>query len=584
MNNKFLFILFFIGISFPVFSQIPPVVESANNKIRSTALTTKYLTPVKVVWVSDEDDSKVENIEGILHPGIGQADLNRGKYLTLTNGKNSKAGLILDFGCEIQGGIEIVTTINNNNPSGKVRIRLGESVAETMSDIAENGATNDHAMRDFVVQLPWLGRLEIGNSGFRFARIDLESPDTKLEIKEISAIFNYRDIPYLGSFTSNDERLNKIWMTGAYTVHLNMQDYLWDGVKRDRLVWVGDMHPEVMTINTVFGNNNVVPKSLDLARDLTPLPNWMNGISSYSMWWILIQRDWYFYQGDFAYLKKQQGYLTDLLHLLATKIDASGKEILAGNRFLDWPSSENPEAVHAGLQSLMVMTFEAGDELLTFLGDKSTAEFCRETVVKLQKHVPGTNGSKQAAALLAISRLSPADKLNEEVLSKEGVHNMSTFYGYYMLKARAMAGDYRGALDNIREYWGAMLDLGATTFWEDFNIDWAKNAAPIDEVVPEGKVDIHAAYGDYCYKGYRHSFCHGWASGPTSWLTQYVLGVNVIEPGGKTIKVEPHLGDLQWVKGTFPTPWGIVEIEHKKTASGKIESDIMAPKGVKIIR
>jgi len=42
------------------------------------------------------------------------------------------------------------------------------------------------------------------------------------------------------------------------------------------------------------------------------------------------------------------------------------------------------------------------------------------------------------------------------------------FYGYYMLNARAEAGDYQGAMDNIREYWGSMLDLGATTFWEDF--------------------------------------------------------------------------------------------------------------------
>lgn len=90
--------------------------------------------------------------------------------------------------------------------------------------------------------------------------------------KEISAILNYREIPYLGSFTCNDERLNKIWVTGAYTVHLNMQDCLWYGVKRDRLVWIGDMHPEVMTINAVFGYNNVVPKSLDLIRNLTPLP------------------------------------------------------------------------------------------------------------------------------------------------------------------------------------------------------------------------------------------------------------------------------------------------------------------------
>ena len=66
-------------------------------------------------------------------------------------------------------------------------------------------------------------------------------------------------------------------------------------VKRDRLVWVGDLHPEVMTVSTVFGYNEVVPKSLDLIRDITPLPSWMNGISSYSIWWLLIQRDWYYY-------------------------------------------------------------------------------------------------------------------------------------------------------------------------------------------------------------------------------------------------------------------------------------------------
>lgn len=566
-------------------AQLPPVFKTSDaSKVRSTALTRKYLTAERIVWVSDPSGAKVQNAESILKPGIGQADLNTGKYLTLINDKTSKSGLILDFGREIQGGIEIITTINNPNPVGHVRIRFGESVSEAMSDAGTDGATNDHAMRDFVVQLPWLGRLEVGNSGFRFVRIDLADPDAKIEIKEISATFTYRDIPYLGSFTCNDERLNQIWMTGAYTVQLNMQDYLWDGVKRDRLVWVGDMHPEVMTINSVFGNNEVVQKSLDLARDLTPLPAWMNGISSYSMWWIMIQRDWYYYQGNLDYLKQQKSYLVALLKQLATKIDADGKETLEEMRFLDWPSSENKEAVHAGLQSMMVMTFKAGVELCQILGDKETAQLCNSSIEKLKKHIPEMAGSKQAAALLSLAGLVSPEKANSEILAKDGVHNMSTFYGYYMLKARAMAGDYQGAIDNVREYWGAMLDLGATTFWEDFNIDWMKNAARIDEVVPEGKTDIHKTYGGYCYKQFRHSFCHGWASGPTSWLTQYVLGVNVLEPGCKTIKLEPHLGDLQWVKGTFPTPEGVVEIEHRKMPDGKVKTTFKAPKGIKVIR
>ena len=115
-------------------------------------------------------------------------------------------------------------------------------------------------MRDFILDIPRNGQIEIGNTGFRFIRIDLLQTGVDVRIKEASAILRYRDIPYTGSFRCNDERLNQIWMTGAYTVHLNMQEYLWDGIKRDRLIWLGDMHPEVATIMTVLAAR-VIPTS-----------------------------------------------------------------------------------------------------------------------------------------------------------------------------------------------------------------------------------------------------------------------------------------------------------------------------------
>ncbi|HZH72411.1 MAG TPA: alpha-L-rhamnosidase C-terminal domain-containing protein [Mariniphaga sp.] len=567
-----------------VWAQLPPVFDPEQyTEVREVPLSRKVIPPQKIVWVSDNSGKFVKNQQNVLEPGLGQADLNRGRYLTLVNDGKHVPGIILDFGKELQGGIEIVTSISNKKPAGKVRVRFGESVAETMSDTGENSATNDHAMRDFEVELPWLGRIDLGQTGFRFVRIDLVQPNAQLEIKEINGALIYRDIPYLGSFKSNDDRLNEIWLTGAYTVHLNMQEYLWDGIKRDRLVWVGDLHPEVMTVNSVFGYNEVVPKSLDLARDLTPLPGWMNGISSYSMWWIILHRDWYKYQGDLEYLKEQQEYHAALIRHLATMIDKNGKEVLDGNRFLDWPSSRNKEAVHAGLQAMMAMAFEAGAEISEILGDDATHSICVDASEKLKKHIPSTTDSKQAAALLALSGLISPDKANREVLSKDGAARMSTFYGYYMLQARALAGDYQGAIDNIREYWGGMLDLGATTFWEDFNVEWLENAARIDEVVPVGKVDVHGDYGDYCYVSYRHSLCHGWASGPTAWLTEHVLGVKVLEPGGKKIKLEPHLGDLEWVEGTFPTAYGVLEVRHERRENGNIKTTYKAPKGVKVV-
>lgn len=504
--------------------------------------------------------------------------------ITLKNDAGSKAGILLDFGKELHGGLQLVTGMMEKNLPVKVRIRFGESASEAMAEIDTLlGATNDHAIRDITVELPWLGALDIGNTGFRFVRIDLVDPNTTLLLKEVRAIFIFRDIPYLGSFKSSDERLNQIWATGAYTVHLNMQQYLWDGIKRDRLVWVGDMHPEVMTISAVFGNNEVVPRSLDLIKDVTPLPAWMNGISSYSMWWIRIQRSWFLYQGDIDYLRKQQSYLKGLLELLISKIK-DNKEDLDGMRFMDWPTFENKAAVHAGLQAMMVMTLSDGAELSRILGDEETARNCDAAVAGLRQAVPDAANNKQAASLMALAGLMPAKQANMEVISVGGTQNFSTFYGYYMLQAKALAGDYEGAIENIRTYWGGMLDMGASTFWEDFDTSWMQNAARIDALVPEGKTDIHASYGAFSYKKLRHSLSHGWASGPTSWLTEHVLGVKVLEPGCKVIRIEPHLGSLVFVEGTFPTPKGIVSIKHTRLDNGKIKTKVKAPRGIKVIK
>ncbi len=453
---------------------------------------------------------------------------------------------------------------------------------EAMSDIGgEQNATNEHSLRDFIIEVPWLGSIEVGETGFRFVRIDLVDPEINMPLYAVQAAFIYRDLDYLGSFESNDERLNDIWLTGAYTVHLNMQDYLWDGIKRDRLVWVGDLHPEIMTVASVFGNNEVVPRSLDLARDQHPLPQWMNTISSYSMWWLIIHKQWFDNYGDLSYLQAQETYMINLLDQLATFIDEDNAEKLNGGRFLDWPTSPDPKATHAGLQAMMVLTFRAGSEMMETLGHPELQEKYAAVARRLRQHTPTGNTSKQAAAMMALAGLADPAQINRDILKKDGVQNMSTFYGYYLLEAMALAGDYAGALEVVRRYWGGMLDLGATTFWEDFDINDSRNATPITELVPTGKDDIHGDFGEFCYVGYRHSFCHGWASGPTAWLSQHVLGITLQE-GGNVVKIEPHLGDLEWARGTYPTKHGLIRVMHFKKADGTVKSLVEVPEGITI--
>lgn len=550
---------------------------------QASPLRSYWVVPQRILWQSD---SGAQNAESLLQGKPGQALLSEPvPPCTLTSSTNQPAGILIDFGRELQGYVELFTPITPSKDPVKVRVRFGESAAEAMAELGgKMNAQNDHAIRDSIQTLPWLGKLTVGPSGFRFVRIDAAEPGRPVALTQVRAVLQVRDLPYVGSFRCNDERLNRIWQVGAYTVHLNMQDYLWDGIKRDRLVWIGDMHPEVSTINAVFGFQEIVPRSLDLVRDTTPVTQWMNGISSYSMWWVLIHEELWNHYGQKAYLAAQQEYLTALLRRLASMVDEQGGEKLDGHRFLDWPTSENQAAIHAGLQALLVMSLESGSRLLSVLGDTETARVCQVAVSRLRQHLPPDNGSKQAAALLALAGLREAGEVSNQVLKKDGPRGLSTFYGYYVLQALAQAGEYETAIDFISRYWGAMLDFGATTFWEDFDLAWTNNAARIDELVPPGRKDIHGDYGAYCYEGYRHSLCHGWASGPTAWLSQHVLGITPLTPGCKRVRVVPHLGPLQWAEGAYPTPLGPIRVRHERRPDGRIVSDIKAPRGVKIVR
>lgn len=161
-------------------------------------------------------------------------------------------------------------------------------------------------------------------------------------------------------------------------------------------------------------------------------------------------------------------------------------------------------------------------------------------------------------------------KAAKEIL-KNGAKGFSTFMSYYLLKVAA-ARDMSGALSVLEEYYGAMLSLGATAFWEDFNIEWAENAAPIDKIPESGKSDVHGDNGAFCYKGFRHSLCHGWSSAPTAFLAEEVLGIHISAPGCRKIALNPKLGNLEWAEGTYPTPYGVITVHCKRLENGKVKT------------
>ncbi len=528
-----------------------------------------YLVPSRVLWHTMGEAAPLDAAH-LTYPGSRTTSLVH---------KGEAPALLLDFGREINGGIAIRRKGTWEQKPVRVRVRFGESASEAMAE-----PNQDHAIHDSELLVPWFGTAEFGNTGFRFVRIDLVEEGATLDLEWVRAIFRRRDLAYKGRFDCSDPRLNSIWETGAYTVHLCMQDYVYDGIKRDRLVWIGDIHPELMVVNTVFGAEPSVPASLDKLRDETPLPNWMNGISSYSLWWIIAHRDWFQYHGNEPYLAEQHEYLTALLREVMKHIGPNGREQLPGHRFLDWPTSEDPKAIHAGLQGLASMALQAGAQLCHVLREDELQHECLATANAMHAHTPPATSSKQANALLAIAGLADVQQVNQKVLGNDPLQGLSTFYGYYVLQARALAGDYAGCLEVIRNYWGAMLDYGATSFWEHFELDWTRNAGRIDELPRPDRDDLHADFGDYCYVGHRHSLCHGWAAGPTAWMTEHILGLRPLKPGCAVVQVQPHLAGLEFAEGALPTPHGMIEVRHEAQPGGLVKTEISAPDEVRIVQ
>lgn len=531
-------------------------------------MKTEYLLPKKI-----SAENNCENSHIILEEMARQVVLfGEEPHLKVKKG----GWIILDFGVELQGGVLI--TLPNIPPDTHMRLVFGESVSEAMSSIGEKNATNDHAIRDITLPVTCWQSFRYGNTGFRFVKI--EAVDNDIEVSTVQAVLEYSDAEYKGEFESNDELLNTIWKTGAYTVHLNMQEYIWDGVKRDRIVWVGDMHPEVSTILSVFGDNPSIKKSLDFISKYTPIHKWINNMPSYNLWWLIIQYDYYMFTGDIEYLRAQSEYIIKMTKHILSYINSDGSHNIE-NLFVEWNSYQT-EYSNAGFQALLTIGLNTMADLCNILDNSELEKQCREMAEATKKHIYLYSGNKQVAAMVSLAEMVSSKEISDNVIKKGHSEGLSSFWGFYTLKALAKSGDMEEALDIIRGYWGKMLEMGATTFWEDFDIKWTENAARIDEVVPEGKVDIHGDFGKFCYKGFRHSLCHGWASGPTAFLSQQVLGVKILKPGCKKVAIKPQLGDLKWAKGKVPTPFGEITVKHT-ACDGEILTEYTAPEEIEVV-
>lgn len=418
--------------------------------------------------------------------------------------------VILDFGVEICGGIRILSYKAANVP---VRIRFGESLTECCAELGgEKNATNDHSLRDFVVHLQDYSDMTFGQTGFRFVRLDFGGD---IELKCIVAESYILRKPIVYKYVGKDSAIQKIYKTAKRTVDLcASKGYVWDGVKRDRLVWIGDMHPEMLALTTLYGRMKEIELALDFVKNQTPLPKWMNGFPMYSMWWIIIVADYYNRTNAYKFTERQIEYMQGLILQMNSCVKDNG-ELNYPFYFVDWSTHNQLDEIF-GARAINIIAVKKAITLLKIF--HQSVDVAENLLKKLLKVEINPIKSKQVIGLkyFALGKLSEKDK---RVLLDGGAKGISTFMSYYILTAVA-AFDKPKAIELMKEYYGAMLEKGATTFWEDFNIEWSTNSCRIDQFPKRGQRDIHGDFGDYCYKGFRHSLCHGWSAGVIAFIKE----------------------------------------------------------------
>lgn len=535
----------------------------------------KYLFPTRVMLA----DGAIQNAERLLCPCDLQAALLE-KETAAVRGRGS---LILDYGKEICGGVKLV--IHNAAKNCTVRFRFGESLSEACAELGERGACNDHSVRDFYAEVVPLSMQVYGDTGFRFLRIDFPE-DADLTVKAVAAVSFHYSREYEGRFSCSDKLVNDIYDTARYTCSLNMQEFLWDGVKRDRLVWIGDMHPELLAINCLYGRDECLDTSIRYAAATYPLPSYMNTMMAYSLWFVIILKDHYMQNGDDSFTKGYFPYIQGLFEMVENKIDGDG--VIDGEPyFFDWPTKEmergagGDSETRSGFRSLFILALDAAIYLSLRFGYDCKL-FTRIKNKMLERRAVRPK-SKQALAFYVLSGQADANKQSLEELSLGGGRGLSTFMAYYILKAVGASGGNRTAVDVMKEYYGGMLGRGATTFWEDFDLEWLSGSGRIDEFTKDTEKDLHGDYGHNCFVGFRKSLCHGWAAGAVPFLTETVLGVNILEPGCKKVMISPDLCGLSYAEGVYPTPYGAIELYHKQGKGSEIITRVKAPIEVEIV-
>ncbi len=393
----------------------------------------------------------------------------------------------------------------------------------------------------------------------------------------------YRETGYntefTGTFTCNDDFLNRLREKAVRTLYVTMRDTYMDCPDRERSQWWGD---EVNELGEAFYATDLRGHKLALKgiHELmgwqradgvifSPCPagNWrtelpvqmLASVGYYGF------HTYYFYSGDSTFIPAVYDRMHRYLHEVWIMNEKGLVQTRSGDwSWGDWGNNIDLELLTnawyylalKGERKFADMLHKYNDvKEIDSLMQQMEANFNMYFWTGKEYRSPNYKGATddRGQALAVLSGLAQTEQYPHiyKVLKKE--YHASPFMEKYVAEALFVMGYPTFALQRTRERFANMVNHPHySTLWEGWGI------------------------GSEGYGG--GSTNHAWSGGTLTLLSQYVAGITPTKPGFQEFQVNPIMGDLTSLSATVDTKYGLIKTEMKRKGRS-IDIQLTVPKG-----
>ena len=521
--------------------------------------------------------------------------------------------IIYDFGRTVVGYTDLMYT-SDSDTEAVLNFDFSESVADFDHDLKNQWT---YVIQALVIKQKLSksesSALNLRRRAFRLLKIEF-AKDSKIDFKGVRVQQCLFPATKHGWFSSSDDRLNRMWEIGKYTLQVNKHQEYESCPRNEMVFFTGDGYIDSLIDLYAFGDERLLNTSLSLnhSEACTGITHTSEFNKSrhqwdYYAWRIVCVYTHYKITGDREFAKRQfdlcekalrwqinrmgknklifqpqcfystytytlgqvdwacsparlgdKPYLNSLLYKSLTSMSEIAKDLCEDAKSIEWATlaEEVKTAINDNLWSEEKGAYmDAMDDYVSQDGN----------IIPIMFGVANKERATKALDTIKDRLWSPygATILDQYIPHTRGGNTtISPLMCAYEAEARFLQGDADNALELIRRCWGTMMDKGARTFWE-----FSPNSAD----------------------GHWDALCHAWSAGCTYLLSAYVLGIRMTEPDFTAIVFEPKPCDLENIKGVVPTSHGYIAASYNKEAKlcrlavpKNIKTECKLPEGIEL--